>query len=123
RGQPILFMPGEVPIATFQYFPAGEQVSWIIGNESAVATASSPACSAGLNDALTQLYAENTAAGELINRTIDLLSDPRMAELSSKLRDLAGASITPFESELLNAYDLVIANVHLGNVPLAVDLS
>jgi hypothetical protein len=112
-GQPILFLPGQVPIASFQTFAAGSQLSLTIGQQAVTASASSPACPAALGAALTQLFVE-TADSRAVRQSIaGILSHPRFAPWVAAVRAGAGPQVSPFQSSMLDALDLIVANADL----------
>jgi len=111
-GQPILFVPGQVPTATFQTFPTGAQLTWTLGQHSAVASASSPACSTPLATALVQLFTPTNDSRAVQQLTQNLLSNPRFPAYMAAVR-ARFTSLSPFQSALLDAMDLLIANADL----------
>jgi hypothetical protein len=117
RGQPILFVPGDVPVATFQAFPATEELTWTLRGGMAVASASSPPCAPALTDALLQLYGENPDAAVLVEGVVDILQDPRFSTLMSALREEEAGHLNPFESSLMDAMDIIVANADLLGDP------
>ncbi|HEX3761025.1 MAG TPA: hypothetical protein VHW23_20160 [Kofleriaceae bacterium] len=112
-GQPILFVPGEVPIATVQTFPAGSQLSWTIGQQSVVASAASNACPAALGAAVSTLFVETPDTRALRQSFVSMLANPRFATLLHAIKNSAGPQLTPFVASLFDSLDLVIANADL----------
>jgi hypothetical protein len=118
-GQPILFVPGQVPIATFQTFAAGSQLSLTIGQQAVTASSSSPACPADLAAALTQLYTETADSLAVRQSLANLIAHPRYAASVAALKANAGSQLTPFELSLIDAAQLAIANADLLGDPAA----
>jgi hypothetical protein len=112
-GQPILFVPGTVPIATFQTFSTGGQQSWTLGSHTVVAAASSPACSAELKTALVQLFQNDADARSVRAQVTAILANPHFAAYVAAIKTYAGPQLTPFQSSSIDALNLVIANVDL----------
>jgi hypothetical protein len=113
-GQPILFLPGQVPIATFETFAAGSHLSYTIGQQTALAMQNSPACPAALASGLKQLYVASPASDAVKQSIASLMANPRFGALISKFR-AAGNVFTPFESSMLDALQFVIANAYSGH--------
>lgn len=122
-GQPILFVPGAVPIATFQTFQTGSSLSYTIGQQSVTATSSSPACSAGLSSALSQLFVDNATTKAARQQVAELLANPQYANWISAAKSGLGPQLTPFQSSLLDAASLVAANADLLGDPAALSAS
>jgi hypothetical protein len=118
-GQPILFVPGQVPIASFQTFAAGSQLSLTIGQQAVTASASSPACPAALGTALAQAYTETADSLAVRQALANLVASPRYASWIATLKANAGPQLTPFQLSLIDAAQLVIANADLLGDPAA----
>jgi hypothetical protein len=116
-GQPILFVPGDVPIATVQMFPAGSQLSWTIGQQSAVASAASNACPAALGAAVSTLFTETPDTRAVRQSFVNMLSNPRFTVLVHAIRASAGPQLTPFVASLFDSLDLITANADLVGDP------
>jgi len=112
-GQPILFVPGQVPIASFQRFPVNGQLTWTLGLQSAKASGTSPLCAGPLGSTLTQLYTSTSDSKAVLQLIQNLLSNPRFPNYLSTLRTRLGTAITPFQSALLDAMDVLVANADL----------
>lgn len=117
RGQPILFVPGAVPIAAFQTFAAGTSLAYTIGQQSVVASASTPACSAALTTALSQLFSEGADSQVIRNRAVAILANPKFGAWMTATKNNLAAQLTPFESSLLDAASLVSGNADLLGDP------
>jgi hypothetical protein len=116
RGQPILFVPGTLPIATFQTFAPGTSLSYTIGQQSVVASANTPACPAALATALSQLFNEDANTQTIRQQAVAILANPKFGAWISATKTNLAAQLTPFESSLLTAASLVSANADLlGN--------
>jgi hypothetical protein len=116
-GQPILFVPGEVPIATVQTFSAGSQLSWTIGQQSVVASATSNACPAALGAAVSTLFMETPDTRAVRQSFVTMLSNPRFAALVRAIKASAGPQLTPFAASLFDSLDLITANADLVGDP------
>ena len=116
-GQPILFVPGQVPIATFQLFQINSNLTYTIGQQSVVASANSPTCSAGLTTALLQLFADTSASAALRQQTAALIANPKYAAWIATTKSAMGPQLSPFQSSLLDAAALVAANADLLGDP------
>ena len=111
-GQPILFVPGQVPIATFQTFPSGNSLTYTIGQQSVVASASSPICSSDLAAALATLYVPTTASADIQQQLSAIIGNPNFAAMIA-IQRTQGPTLTPYQSALLDAADLIAANADL----------
>ena len=118
-GQPILFVPGDVHIASIQTFPADGQLSWTIGQQSVVASSSSNRCPAELGNAVSVLFVETPDSKAVRQSVVDVLSNPRFATWVHTARAAAGPQLTPFHASLFDSLDLVLANVDLLGDPAA----
>jgi hypothetical protein len=116
RGQPILFVPGQVLIASLQPFPAGTSLSYTIGQSAVVASSSSPTCPADIGTALIQLFVETPSSASVRQQAAAMLAGPQYSSWISTAHSSFGPHLTPFESSLLDAAALVAANGDLlGN--------
>jgi hypothetical protein len=116
RGQPILFVPGTVPVAALIPFASGTHVSLTLGQQSVIASSSSPACSAALTAGIAQL----TGPGDppaLAASIVGLLSNPNTPALLGAVRNQLGAQLTPFQSSLFDAGGILLNNVDLLTTP------
>ena len=117
RGQPLLFVPGQVPVATFQTFAPGSQLSYKIGSQTVVASGASPACSAALTGTLKQLFVENATTAAARAQLVAIISDPRFPNWINTAKSSFGPQLTPFQSAMLDAGLLVAANADLLGDP------
>jgi len=117
RGQPILFVPGQVPIANIQTFSPSSQLTWTVGSQSATASSTSPTCSAELNSALQKLYLSNSNSVAIRNSVVGIFSNPNFGKYFDAIKTLYGPQLTPFQSAAIDAIKLVIANTDLLGEP------
>ncbi len=122
-GQPILFLPGRVPIATFQTFPVGGHLSYTIGQQVALATQSSPVCPAALATSVKQLFVATPAATAVRTSVAALLGNPRFVNLITSFQTAAGSQLTPFEASLFQVLQVIMANADLLGDPTTLTAS
>jgi hypothetical protein len=117
RGQPLLFVPGAVPIATFQTFPVGSSLTYTIGQQAVMASSTATACPAALATALGQLFNEDANTRFVRAQSVSILANPKFASWISATRNNLAAQLTPFEAALLDAASLAAANADLLGDP------
>jgi hypothetical protein len=111
-GQPILFVPGQVPIATFQTFAASGHISLTVGQQSAIASSGSPACPASLGMALSQLFVPTSASKAVQQSVVGILSSPHFSAWMNTLLNNA-PPLTSIQSAAADTARFVLANVDL----------
>jgi hypothetical protein len=114
--QPILFVPGSVPIATFQVFPVGQHVTFTLGQQSARATIASAACPTAFGNALVQVFGQTNDSVAVLQSLGTILSNPNFPTFINSIAT-AGAPLTSAQSAALNAIDTVLANTDLVAAP------
>jgi hypothetical protein len=119
RGQPILFVPGTVPVAAIIPFAAGTHVSFTLGQQSVIASSSTAACPAELATGLKQLTSPTSDSQTLVTSTMALLANPNALQLLTAIRSEVGPLITPFQSSLFDMIGLAVNNVDLLTTPVS----
>ncbi len=117
RQQPIQFSTGTAPITAFISFPTGSHLAWTLGNQSALATSSSPVCPAGLTTGLLALSTPTAASQAVEASLVTVLQNPNTPALLANLQGQLGSKITPFETALFAAANLAVNNVDLIATP------
>jgi hypothetical protein len=117
RQQPILFLPGPNPVATFVAFAPGTHVTLTIGQQAAIASSSSPSCPASLAAGLESLSTPTPTSQALFQSMMGILSNPHMPQLIADIKTAFGGQFSPFQTSLLNAVTLIINNVDLLTTP------
>jgi hypothetical protein len=117
--QPILFLPGTHPVATFLPFPTSGHVTFTLGQQSARASASAPACPAPLAAGLQALAVPTSSSQALSQAMLALMGNPHMKQLLTDLQSNYGPQLSPFQSSILGAAILIANNLDLLTTPIA----
>jgi len=116
-GTAYLFVPGQVPIATFQLFQINSNLTYTIGQQSVVASANSTYLLSRADHGLLQLFADTSASAALRQQTAALIANPKYAAWIATTKSAMGPQLSPFQSSLLDAAALVAANADLLGDP------
>jgi hypothetical protein len=117
QGQPILFVPGTVPIAALSLFAPGGHTSLTLGQQSVIASTSSPACPTGLVAGLQTMVLPSSDSQALVQSSMAVLANPNASTFFNGLRN--EFALTPFQSSLFDAVQLAIQNVDILKTPFS----